>query len=147
MQKYWTQSDHMWKSYKQQSADFSIKKLFFLKFQIIKKCAFSASNRSKNRQKHVLRTILLLENSMRTKLKLKKIMDFSIFRRPGTVEIACFQKNPRERCHLAFECTYSVRQWYFTSSVKIWAESDHMWKSYKQRSDDFFVKNAHLRNS
>ncbi len=30
---------------------------------------------------------------MRTKLKIQKIMDFSIFRRPGgTVEISCFQK-------------------------------------------------------
>ncbi len=46
----------------------------------------------------------------------KKIMDFSIFRRPGTVEIQ--KENPRERCHLAFKCTYSLRQLYFTSSVK-----------------------------
>ncbi len=76
----------------------------------------------------------------------KTFMDFSIFRR--TVEISCFQKkNPRERCHLAFKCTYSLRQLYFTSSVKSWAESDHRWKSYKQKSDDFFMKNAHLRNA
>ncbi len=49
----------------------------------------------------------------------KKIMDFSIFRRPGTLEISCFQKKTRERCDLAFEYTYSVTQLYFTSSVKI----------------------------
>ncbi len=40
----------------------------------------------------------------------KKITDFSVFRRPGTVEISCFQKeNSRERCDLAVKCTYSVR--------------------------------------
>ncbi len=40
----------------------------------------------------------------------KKIMDISIFRRPGTVEFSCFQKkNPRERCYWAFKCRYSVR--------------------------------------
>ncbi len=39
-------------------------------------------------QKRVLRAVLLLENSMGTKPKFKKIMDFSIFRGPGTVEIS-----------------------------------------------------------
>ncbi len=40
--------------------------------------------------------------------------------RVNTVEISCFQKkNPRERYHLAFKCTYSLRQLHFTSSVKI----------------------------
>ncbi len=45
--------------------------------------------------KRVLRTMLLLENIMETKLKIQKIMDFSIFIPPDTVEISCFQKKIR----------------------------------------------------
>ncbi len=69
--------------------------------------------------KRVLHTILLLENSMGTKVKVQKIMKFSSFRHPGTVEISCFQKkNARKHYHLAVEYTYSVMKLHFTSSKK-----------------------------
>ncbi len=41
--------------------------------------------------------------------KSKNILDFSIFRCPGKVEISCFQKTTRERCHWTFECTHSIK--------------------------------------
>ncbi len=147
MQKDWTQSDHMWKSYKQQSADFSIRKLFFnsKSSKNVRLRPRIALKPAKTYSTHDFTLIKQYEDITKNS---KKIMDFSIFRRPGTVEISCFQKKiPRERCHLAFKCTYSLKQLYFTSSVKLWAESDHRWKSYKQKSDDFFMKNAHLRNA
>ncbi len=97
------------------------RKKLFLGWQIIKKYTFSALGRSKTFKNAFYTHDFNFRKQYGDKTKSsKQIMKFSTFRSPGTVEISCFQKeNPRERCHFTLECTYSVRQMYFTSSVKI----------------------------
>ncbi len=78
-------------------------------WQIIKKCTFSASDRSKTfKNGQYARFHFQKEVWGKTKSS-KKLMKFSIFRHSGTVEISCFQKKPRERCRFAFKCRYSVK--------------------------------------
>ncbi len=71
----------MWKSYKQQSADFSLKKLIF--YSKSSKYVRFRHRIDLKPAKRVLRTILHLENSMRTKLKTQKNHGFFNFLMSG----------------------------------------------------------------
>ncbi len=140
--KTWTQSAHMWKSYKQQSVDFSIKNCFIIlnhqkHVRLWPRIALKPA-------KHVLHMILHLENSRKTKLKPQKIMDFSIFRQWK------FHVFKRES---AGTVLFHVGVYIFSKAIVFYVFCKNLSRIRSQRKELqtkklwFVMKNAHLRNA